>query len=129
MRRRPKTLVDIAPGGRYRSVNPRVGLPVKRATLTFLLFLLGTLVCALAVPPTDLPETAFNEMDTPVNQAPPVVPTLKLVRPAAEFAMIAPELRGEGSNADPHGHELVLEPAPSYRSPHSVQDLLCVLLV
>ena len=48
------------------------GIPVvKRSKWVFLLLLVPAMICTSAVPMVDLPETAFNEMDTPVNQTPP----------------------------------------------------------
>ena len=48
-------------------------------------------MCISAVPPEDLPETSYNEVDTPVNLAPPVVPRIKFTRPADD-PIIVPSL-------------------------------------
>src|SRR5712692_7029510 len=60
----------------------RGGASVGRALWMVVLLLLGTVTCVSAIPQTDLPETCYNEVNTPVNQAPPVVPGIRFVRPS-----------------------------------------------
>jgi hypothetical protein len=51
---------------------------------------LATVVTLVSVMPmADLPETAFNEIDTPVNQTTPVAPWVKSV-PPVEVRLILP---------------------------------------
>ena len=92
--------------------------------------LIGELVLlalALAVPRLDLPQTAFNEADTPVNQATAVVvlgcrSALTGLRAAASARSVVPRIRPAhpALAAD-------LQPQPTLR-PRSVLALLCALL-
>jgi len=102
-------------------------VPLKRSVWTFLFFVLGAVACVSAIPQTDLPETAYNEVDQPVNQAPPVVPGIKFVRPA-----IAPAVRSRQLGAlsrDVFPQEPVTTPAGAGHHSHSLQDLLCTFLI
>jgi hypothetical protein len=97
---------------------------VKRRRLIFVLFLVGAAIGVSTVPLEDLPETSFNEVDAPVNLAPPVQPRLKFVPPACDSDVI-PGLSACVVSS------WVLEPAAvtSGRHPHSLQDLLCTFLI
>jgi hypothetical protein len=44
---------------------------VKRHFRILVLFLLTGVFCGFAVPPVDLPETSYDESDSPINLAPP----------------------------------------------------------
>jgi hypothetical protein len=95
----------------------------------FVLLLLGAVVCVSAIPQPDLPETSYNEVDTPVNQAPPVVPGIRFVRPTVA-PMILPRqvceaLRGFSAQA----HERKSAVTLVRRDPHSLHDLLCTFLI
>lgn len=92
--------------------------------------LIGELVLlglALAVPRVDLPQTAFNESDTPVNQATSVVvvgcrSALTGLRAAATALSAVPRIR--------QAHPSIaadLEPQQPLRS-RSLLALLCALL-
>jgi len=93
------------------------------------LLLLGAVICVSAVPQTDLPETSYNEVDTPVNQAPPVVPGVRFVRPTVAPVILPRQvceaLRGVSAQA----HERKSADTPVRPDPHSLQDLLCTLLI
>jgi len=102
---------------------------LKRTAWTLLLLLLGAVVCASAIPPTDLPETAYNEVDRPVNQAPPAVPGIKFVRPAIAPAVLPMEQRPAGRDTPPQMLEPAFTPAGGEHHPHSLQDLLCTFLI
>jgi hypothetical protein len=95
----------------------------------FVLLLMGAVICVSAIPQTDLPETSYNEVDTPVNQAPPVVSGVKFVRPAVAPVIlprqICEALRGVGAQA----HERKSAVTPVRPDPHSLQDLLCTFLI
>ena len=95
----------------------------------FILFLMGAVVSISAVPPTDLPETSYNEVDTPVNQAPPVVPGIRLVRPVLVPTLL-PRQIWEASlhiDAQPNEHS---SPYPVlHHDSHSLQKFLCTLLI
>jgi hypothetical protein len=101
---------------------------VKRLRLALVLFLTAAAVCASVVPRPDLPETAFNEADAPVNLAPPVLPRIQIILPAVNPLAILP-LRNHC--ADCTVRRLLLEPpvAPSQRHSRSLQDLLCTFLI
>ena len=47
---------------------------MRREICSFVLLLLGAVICVSVIPQTDLPETSYNEVDTPVNQASPRSP-------------------------------------------------------
>ena len=94
----------------------------------FVVVLLAATVCVVAIPQRDLPETSYNEVDQPLNQAPPVVLGIRFVRPA-KVAFILPKKTLE---ADWHIHvpaEPAISLAPQPHDPHSIQDLLCTLLI
>ena len=94
----------------------------------FVLVLLGAVVCVSAVPQADRPETSYNEVDTPVNQAPPVVAGIKFVRPA-----VAPTVLSR------HVCEAICQISVQVPKsemddlfvghPKPLQDLLCTFLV
>lgn len=102
---------------------------MRRGVWTFVLFLLGAVVCVSAISQTDLPETSYNEVDTPLNQAPPVVPGVRFVRPAIAAVILSKQVceAGHGINSP------ALERKAAYplvrRDPHSLQDLLCTFLI
>ena len=95
------------------------------------IFLLGTAVCAFALPRVDLPETAFNEADAPVNLAPPAQPGIRIavapptVNPIAVLPTLPPH------SATYVAGSVVLEStsAPKHRDHNSLQDLLCTFLI
>jgi hypothetical protein len=93
-----------------------------------ILVLLGTVICAFAVPPVDDPETAFNEADAPISLALPTSLWVRVVIPAADL-LVLPKLpmRWLGSIADERAH--LLTPAPKQSFPHSLQKLLCTFLI
>jgi len=103
--------------------------PVRRVIWTFVLLLLAAVICVSAIPQTDLPETSYNEVDTPVNQAPPVVREVRFVRPAVVRVVLPRQvceaLRGVSAQA----HERKSARTPVQRNPHSLQDLLCTFLI
>ena len=101
---------------------------VKPMRWMTVLLLLGAAVFVSTVPRMDLPETAFNEADAPVNLAPPVLPRIQIILPAVNPLAILP-LRNHC--ADCTVRRLLLEPpvAPSQRHSRSLQDLLCTFLI
>jgi len=101
---------------------------MRRGVLLFVLILLVAVICASAVPPTDLPETSYNEVDTPVNQAPPVVSGIKFVRPTIVPVILPRQFCEALRSVDAQAHER--KSAASVRhAPHSFQDLLCTFLI
>jgi hypothetical protein len=103
---------------------------VRRATCTFFLFLTASVVLVSLIPLSDLPGTAYNEADTPVNQVAPVVSGLALVsvRPAVTPAIL-PRCGGEAGSISrkPLKRNLLYRLFP--RNQHSLQDLLCTFLI
>jgi hypothetical protein len=102
---------------------------MRQGAWTLVLFLLSAVVCVSAIPHTDLPETAYNEVDTPVNQAPPVVPGVRYVRPAIAPLILPRRVweagRGVSSQAiEPKSADTLVR-----RDPQSFQDLLCTFLI
>jgi hypothetical protein len=101
---------------------------MRRAVFTFVLLLLGAIACVSAVPPTDLPETSYNEVDTPINQAPPVVPSVKLVRPIVAPVILPRQFCESLRSVDAQAHERKSGTSVQHH-PHSLQDLLCTFLI
>lgn len=94
----------------------------------FILLLQGAVITVSAIPQTDLPETSYNEVDTPVNQAPPAVPGVRIVRPAAAPVILPPPARESVRTVGAHAHDW--NSTIGVRSaPHSLQDLLCTFLI
>jgi hypothetical protein len=93
-------------------------------------FLLGAAVFASVVPREDLPETSYDESDTPVIVAPAVRPRIQLVTPTLDPTAHSPAPVRSAPLADVLGavsHQL----APVSSSLHrpSLQNLLCTLLI
>jgi hypothetical protein len=93
-----------------------------------IVFLLAGVFGGFAVPPVDLPETAFNESDTPVNLAPPSQAIVRFVRPASD-PLVMPGLRFYCAGCDLSSRVLGAVVMPTQRHPHSLQDLLCTFLI
>jgi hypothetical protein len=93
----------------------------------FTLLLLTAVLCASAVPRVDRPETSYNEVDTPVNQAAPAVIGMRFV---VKAPLSVPH-RSFRVNWDSRGSvELPILPASSMRvRPPSLRQLLCTLLI
>lgn len=102
---------------------------VKRLRWITVLVLLGAAVFVSMVPRMDLPETAFNEADAPVNLAPAARPTIRLVPPAVDPIMISPSLLVYSSGRVPSGPAVESAAMPAQRHGHSFQDLLCTFLI
>ncbi len=121
-------MIDIRNVVRYFTVT--LGMtPVKRAGRTLLLLLLGTVAWAAVVPPANIPETSYNEADTPVNLARPVVPGIRLARPGAGPVILPAQLRLARPEPKPVAKEVTFDLAPTSHSSHSLQDLLCILIL
>jgi hypothetical protein len=92
-----------------------------------LVMLLATAVfCVSAIPPIDLPETSYDETDTPVNQAPPVVQGIRYVKPP-KVEVIVPQRTREAAQ------DLVVptteRPILASASPPTGPSLLCVFRI
>jgi hypothetical protein len=101
---------------------------LRRSLTLLILFLLSTVTFVSAIPQDDLPETSYNESDTPVNQAPPVVPSVRVARPEAADIGLSRRV-GDATL----GFERQLFSKRAYplirRDSRSLQDLLCALLI
>jgi len=93
------------------------------------LLLLGAVTCVSAIPQTDLPETCYNEVNTPVNQAPPVVPGIRFVRPSMATVVLPRQVWEARHGVGVQAPELKESYALLRRDPHSLQDLLCTFLI
>jgi hypothetical protein len=102
---------------------------VHRSLWIFVLLTLMGVVCAAAVPPTDVPETSYNEVDTPVNQTPPVEVGVRFVRPM-QIAKMAPRsvIEARWDIRFPVEKSFFL-PLPAQHDAHSAQDRFCTLLI
>ena len=99
---------------------------LKRSKLVFLLLLAAAVTCVSVMPMTDLPETAFNEIDTPVNQTIPVAPWVKFV-PPVEVRFVLPrsfDLAGDGIRTSVESVSL----APHWHV-NPLRELLCAFLI
>jgi hypothetical protein len=102
---------------------------VTRGVWTFVLLLLGAVVCVSAIPQMDLPETSYNEVDAPVNQAPPVVPGVRFVRPTMARVILPRQVCEARRGVSAQGHERKSAYTPVRHDPRSLQDLLCTFLI
>src|ERR1700682_2552938 len=105
------------------------GAAVRQGVWTLVLFLLSAVVCVSAIPHTDLPETAYNEVDTPVNQAPAVVPGVRYVRPAIAPLILPRRVWEAGRGVSSQTIEPKSADTLGRRDPQSLQDLLCTFLI
>ena len=102
------------------------GLVVKRSGWVFVLALVTAVVFMSVVPLADQPETAFNEIDTPINETTPVSLWTRFA-PPLQVPIVLPRLfrwtsEGKRTLIDPpsfamHSH---LSPLP---------ELLCTFLI
>ena len=102
---------------------------MRRGLWAFVLLLMGAVVCISAIPQTDLPETSYNEVDTPVNQAPPVVQGIKFIRPVVAPSILPRHVFEARCGVDAQAHERKSARTSVRRDPHSRQALLCTLLI
>ena len=102
---------------------------MRRSLWGFVLLLLTSVVCVAAIPPTDLPETNYNEVDLPVNQAPPVVLGIRFVRPIQVARTVPRSVLQTRWDVQFPVEELVSLPPSLLHDPHSIQDVLCALLI
>jgi hypothetical protein len=101
---------------------------VKRHSRILVLFLLGGVFGGSAVLQEDLPETAFNESDAPVNLAFPSQAPLRFVRPVRD-PVVMPGLRLHYAACIASSRVLGAPVKPRPRHQHSLQDLLSTFLI
>jgi hypothetical protein len=102
---------------------------VRHGFWTFVLLLMSAVVCVSAIPQSDLPETSYNEVDTPVNQAPPVVSGVRFVRPTIATVILSKQVCEVNRGDNSRGLKRKSAHTPVRPNPHSLQDLLCTLLI
>ena len=101
---------------------------MKRRRRMLVLFLLAGVFGGSAIPPVDLPETTFDESDTPVNLAPASQAAVTFVRPVSDL-LVMPGLRFYCAGCDLSSRVLGAVAMPRQRHPHFLQDLLCTFLI
>lgn len=95
-------------------------------------FLLGAAIFASAVPRVDLPETSYDESDTPVIVAPAERPHIQLVVPALDLSTPSPVHSARVADGFSDGFTAVSSQlVPVSSSPHrpSLLNFLCALLI
>ena len=110
---------------RYRLLHLECGV-LKRSKWAFLLLLATAVTFVSSVPMADLPETAFNEIDTPVNQTTPVAPWVKFV-PPVEVGFILPRSFNRTGDGIHHSVESISLATHWHVSP--LRELLCTFLI
>ena len=102
---------------------------LKHSRWILVLFLLGAVVGVSAAPRVDLPETAFNEADAPVNLAPPLRSGTPIIAPTLNPIVVSPAPVLHYSGCVVEG--LLRAPAllPVQRHRVSLQYLLCTFLI
>jgi hypothetical protein len=97
-----------------------------RSTRTFLLVLVTAVVFASVMPVADDPETAFNEIDTPVNQTRAVSPRIIFALPARLpiFPLGSFSTAGKAIRTSVESISL-----PTHRHSNPLRELLCTLLI
>jgi hypothetical protein len=101
---------------------------VTRGLWTFVLLLLSV-VCVSAIPQTDLPETSYNEVDAPVNQAPPVAAGSRFVRPPVATTIMPRQVCEVRLGVKVQTHDGKAAHQAVRRDSHSFQDILCTFLI
>jgi hypothetical protein len=112
---------------RYLMFFPTWGaLVVKGIGWAFVLSLVTAVVFISVVPVADQPETAFNEIDTPVNQTTPVTLSVRFARPH-EISIILPRSFSPTSEMIRTSIESISLAMHWHLSP--LRELLCTLLI
>jgi len=102
---------------------------VRHGFWTFVLLLMSSVVCVSAIPQSDLPGTSYNEIDIPVNQAPPVVSGVRFVRPTLATVILSKQVNKVSRGDASQRLKRKSDHTPVRRDPHSLQDLLCTFLI
>lgn len=102
---------------------------MQRGIWTFVLLLLTAVISVSAIPQTDLPDTSYNEVDTPVNQAPPLVLGIRFTRPAKAVVVLPRTTREAAWDVNALSAEPTLHSMAARRDSHPLQNLLCTLLI
>jgi hypothetical protein len=108
-------------------VQPHWGvLVLKRSEWKFLLLLVIAVICTSVVPRADNPETAFNEIDTPVNQTTPVAPWMKFAPPPRAPIVLLGSFGRTGGRIRTSVESTSL---PTHWHLNPLRELLCTFLV
>lgn len=83
---------------------------------------------ASTIPPVDLPATAFNEADAPVNLAPPSLPRFKFAPPVSNLILL-PSLSARCERCGIQSWTPDPVATQGQRNPHRLQYLLCTFLI
>ena len=102
---------------------------MRRRAFTLLLLLMASVTLCLAIPQTDLPETNYDEVDAPLNQAPPAFRGISFVRPPVTAVILSRHIAHVGRRVAPPSVEQKRDVRFFPRDPHSLQDLFCVFLI
>ena len=103
----------------------QLGRPVKCLRWIIVILGIGLISLTPIVPRPDTPETAYNESDTPVSLAKPVVIGRHLTMPSGKLRAIPKEQWGSWEPGI-KTHEVALK--PGMRDSHSRLSLLCKFL-
>ena len=99
----------------------------KRSGWKYVLPLITAVVLASVVPMADLPETAFNEIDTPVNQTTPLAPWVKIVPRIQVLAILPRSVNHTDEGVILSLSESISPTIPWHVSP--LREFLCVFLI
>jgi len=104
---------------------------LQRLRWMLVLFLMGAAVCCCTVPGVDLPETAFNEADLPVNLAIPAPPRVQDAAPLVVPVAALPTLPFDCADCLVSRAKPVpaVEPTQVHSPSYSLQVLLCTFLI
>ena len=100
-----------------------------RGVRALVFLLLGAVLCVVAVPQTDIPETPYDESDAPVNLALPVLPSVTFVRPPAAPVILPERVCETGRGVRYQSLERKSAYPLVRRGAHSVQNLFCTFLI
>lgn len=102
---------------------------MRKLLFSFVLALLTSVVSGAAIPQRDLPETRYNEVDQPVNQATPTLLGLRFLRPVRMVVLVPYKLQDKSPIARFRSTRTPFLSSPPSCDSHSLQQLLCTLLL
>ena len=100
---------------------------VKRSSWKFVLPLVAAVILVSVMPVADQPETAFNEIDTPVNQTVPVAPWVKIAPPSQVLIILPRSFSHTSDTMIRTSVESISLAMHLHVSP--LRELLCALLI
>jgi hypothetical protein len=99
---------------------------VKRSKWTFLLVVVTAVIFISVMPMADNPETAFNEIDTPVNQSIPVAPWMKFTPPIRISITLPRSFSCAGDRIRTSVESISIA---THRQSSPLRELLCTFLI